>query len=216
MCIAGIRLLTQMRRKPDPEQRRLELCDAAITLLAEDGIKGLSHRKVDRAAGVPDGTTSFNFRTLAALVHAVAARVAALDLAELTDATADSPAAGEGDTRGASGLARLIMRSATGSPLIRTRARLELVLQSHRDATLAEAFHDSAELFLALHRDVVLRLQPPGAEVDPVQIDEQAYVLQTFIGGLMSAIAYGDRTIESAEQLDGIMSAIVSGLSTRR
>lgn len=205
-----------MRRKPDPEQRRLELCDAAIKLLAEDGIKGLSHRKVDRAAGVPDGTTSFNFRTLAALVHAVAARVAALDLEELTDATADSSAVGEGDPSGASGLARLIMRATAGPPLIRTRARLELVLQSHRDATLDEAFRDSAELFLALHRDVVLRLNPRGAEVDPAQIDEQAYVLQTFIGGLMSAIAFGDRTIESAEQLDGIMSAIVNGLSSRQ
>ena len=75
---------------------------------------------------------------------------------------------------------------------------------------------DSGELFLALHRDVVLRLQPSGAEVEPAQIDEQAYVLQTFIGGLMSAIAYGDNTIESAEQLDGIMSAIVGGLSSRR
>lgn len=206
-----------MRRKPDPEQRRLELCDAAITLLAEDGIKGLSHRRVDRAAGVPDGTTSFNFRTLAALVHAVAARVAALDLEELTIATAASPpAAGDGETSGVSGLARLIMRSSTGPPLIRSRARLELVLQSHRDVTLAEAFRDSGELFLALHRDVVLRLQPTGAEIEPAQIDEQAYVLQTFIGGLMTAIAHGDKTIESAEQLDGIMSAIVSGLSSRR
>ncbi|BBY27145.1 TetR family transcriptional regulator C-terminal domain-containing protein [Mycolicibacterium sediminis] len=205
-----------MRRKPDPEQRRLELCDAAITLLAEDGIKGLSHRKVDRAAGVPDGTTSFNFRTLAALVHAVAARVAALDLEELTIATAASPAAGDGETSGVSGLARLIMRSSTGPPLIRSRARLELVLQSHRDVTLAEAFRHSGELFLALHRDVVLRLQPSGAEIEPAHIDEQAYVLQTFIGGLMTAIAHGDNTIESAEQLDGIMSAIVSGLSARR
>jgi DNA-binding transcriptional regulator YbjK len=199
-----------MRRKPDPEQRRLGLCDAAIKLLADEGIKGLTHRKVDRAAGVPDGTTSFNFRTLSALMHAVAMRIAALDLEELTNATA--PAAG--DSSGASGLARLIISSATGSPLIRSRARLELVLQANRDASLAHAFQDNSRRFLELHRDFVDRLQPVGANVAPDELYEQARVLQTFIGGLMSEIAYGDRAIETAEQLDRVMAAIVAGLSS--
>ena len=71
-----------MRRKPNLQQRRRELCDAAIRLLADDGIKGVSHLKVDRKASVPAGTTSFYFRTRAALLHAVAERVAELDLKE--------------------------------------------------------------------------------------------------------------------------------------
>ncbi len=71
------------RRKPNPDQRRRELCDAAIQLLADDGAKGLSHLKVDGRAGVPDGTTSFYFRTRSALLHAVAERMVELDLAAL-------------------------------------------------------------------------------------------------------------------------------------
>ncbi len=199
-----------MRRKPDPEQRRLALCDAAIKLLADEGIKGLTHRKVDRAAGVPDGTTSFNFRTLSELMRAVAMRVAALDMEELAEATA--PAAGDGS--GASGLARLIIGSAKGSPLIRSRARLELVLQANRDASLAHVFQDNSQRFLELHRDFVDRLQPAGADAEPEEMYGQARVLQTFIGGLMSEIAYGDRVIETAEQLDRVMAAIVAGLSS--
>ena len=68
------------RRKPNPTERRRDLCDAAIQLLAEDGAKGLSHLKVDRKADVPDGTTSFYFRTRSALLRAVAERLAELDL----------------------------------------------------------------------------------------------------------------------------------------
>src|SRR6201982_4075974 len=73
----------QKRRKPNPDQRRRELCDAAIQLLADDGAKGLSHLKVDGRAGVPDGTTSFYFRTRSALLRAVAERMVELDLAAL-------------------------------------------------------------------------------------------------------------------------------------
>ena len=65
------------------------MCDAAIQLLADDGAKGLSHLKVDRKAGVPDGTTSFYFRTRSALLRAVAERLAELDLASL-QSVADS------------------------------------------------------------------------------------------------------------------------------
>ena len=83
------------RRKPNPAERRRDLCDVAIQLLADDGAKGLSHLKVDRKAGVPDGTTSFYFRTRSALLRAVAERLAELDLASL-QSVADS-ADGRGD-----------------------------------------------------------------------------------------------------------------------
>lgn len=55
--------------------RREDLGDAAISVVAEDGLKGLTHRAVDAAADVPAGTTSNYFRTRQALVEAVAARI---------------------------------------------------------------------------------------------------------------------------------------------
>jgi DNA-binding transcriptional regulator YbjK len=198
---------TYTRRKPDPDTRRRELCDAAIELLAEDGMKGLSHLKVDRRLGVADGTTSFYFRTRSALVDAVAERVTDLDLIELSTATRPAPAA-----QGPSGLARLVMASATGEPLARTRARHELALQANRDPELAAVLRRNSDRFSGLIRDFVVRMQSGDNALAPAVIDEQTYVLTTFIGGVLLSFAAGDATLIGAEQLDRIMTALVAGI----
>jgi AcrR family transcriptional regulator len=92
------------------------LCDAAIQLLADHGANGVTHRKVDRQAGVPDGTTSFYFRTRLALLRGVAERVAELDLADLRSAGTD--------------LATVVVHAGTEPWRSRTRARYELMLQA--------------------------------------------------------------------------------------
>ncbi len=200
-----------MRRKPNPEQRRRELCDAAIRLLAQDGVKGLSHLKVDRTAGLPDGTTSFYFRTRSALVNAAAARVAELDLKDLSAATADSGRSAGSSP--ASGLSNLVIRSASGARLLRTKARNELALQASRDADLDEALSRYNERFLALIRDVVVRLQPKG-EPDGALVDEQAYAVMTFISGVMLAFNRGDHRIRTAAELEVLICGIVDGVGT--
>lgn len=200
-----------MRRKPNPDQRRRELCDTAIRLLAEDGVKGVSHLKVDRKAGVPDGTTSFYFRTRSALLQAVAIRISELDLEDLT-AAARSQSSPDAVTGGhPSALATLVMRSARGARLVRTKARYELALQAVRDPLLDEAFRSYRDQFHALIRDVVLQLRPAEADPDQALADRQAYVVMMFISGVMQASAGGDRRIRSAEELDGLISGIVAG-----
>jgi|SRR3954470_20242068 DNA-binding transcriptional regulator YbjK len=61
--------------------RRDALLDAAITLLGEQGIRGVTHRAVDAAAGLPAGSTSNYFRTRDALLNAVVDRFAAREKA---------------------------------------------------------------------------------------------------------------------------------------
>ena len=61
--------------------RRDELLDAAISVLGERGIHGLTHRAVDAAAGLPAGSTSNYFRTRDALLDAVVERFAARERA---------------------------------------------------------------------------------------------------------------------------------------
>jgi DNA-binding transcriptional regulator YbjK len=56
--------------------RREQLLDAAITVLGESGMHGLTHRSVDAAAGLPAGSTSNLFRTRDALLEAVVERFA--------------------------------------------------------------------------------------------------------------------------------------------
>jgi DNA-binding transcriptional regulator YbjK len=58
---------------PNPE-RRAQILDAAIGILADVGVGGLTHRQVDDRAGLPAGTTSNYFRTRQALLEATAAR----------------------------------------------------------------------------------------------------------------------------------------------
>jgi DNA-binding transcriptional regulator YbjK len=63
--------------------RRSQLADAAIATLAREGSRGLTHRAVDRAAGVPEGSTSFYFRSRLDLLRATVGRLAELDAAEI-------------------------------------------------------------------------------------------------------------------------------------
>lgn len=199
----------QKRRKPDPDRRRRELCDAAIELLAEHGAKGLSHLKVDALAGVPDGTTSFYFRTRSALLLAVAERMAELDLATLQE-VADS--AGLDDASSASSLAKLVIQSGEGPQLSRTKARYELTMQATRDPAIAATLQRATDAFTKLHHDILVQLLPHGADLDPAVVDDLSNVMMTFINGLLLRLAHGDRIIESPEQLDGVLSAIVAGI----
>ena len=57
--------------------------DAAIEVIAAEGMRGLTHRAVDRAAGLPDGSTSYYARTRLALLELTADRMVALDEAEI-------------------------------------------------------------------------------------------------------------------------------------
>ena len=49
--------------------RRTEILDAALRVLAEHGMRGLTHRAVDAAAGIAPGSTSYYFRSRSALVE---------------------------------------------------------------------------------------------------------------------------------------------------
>jgi DNA-binding transcriptional regulator YbjK len=68
---------------PMPNDRFAVLTDAAIDVLADAGMRGLTHRAVDTRAGLPQGTTSAYFRTRKALIEAVVRRLADLDRADL-------------------------------------------------------------------------------------------------------------------------------------
>src|SRR5689334_6718511 len=60
-----------------PRSPRMELLlSAALRVAAERGLRGLTHRAVDRAAGLPEGSCSAYLRTRKALVLALTEYVA--------------------------------------------------------------------------------------------------------------------------------------------
>lgn len=56
-------------------ERRIAIADAGLSVISTEGARGLSHRAVDRAAGVPIGTTSNYFGTRDALLAALGDRI---------------------------------------------------------------------------------------------------------------------------------------------
>jgi DNA-binding transcriptional regulator YbjK len=204
-----------MKRRLNAEERRRVLCDAAIEVLAQEGARGLTHRKVERRAGLPDGTTSSYFPTRSALLRATAERVAELDVADFEAVTTQpSPEAAAAATT-LSLLAEMVMRSAAGLALNRSRARYELALHAHRDAVLREAFDDAIAGFVALSEQAVMQVQPDGF-VDRALVEEQARAVTTFINGVMVRQVLGPRPVDSVEELTRLLHALVVGIAASR
>jgi AcrR family transcriptional regulator len=201
-----------MRRKPNVEQRRRELCDAAIELLAEDGARGLTHLRVDRRAGVADGTTSFYYQTRSALLRGATERVVKLDADDFIAAmkairpTDDDPAESL-----LSRLAEQAMRTAVEPERSRARARFELI--EAREPELGAVFTTLTDQFVAISEEAVAQVQPPDHPRDQELIKEQAYAVVTFLGGFLFRLANGTPGMANAEQLEGYLHAVIAGVA---
>ncbi|WP_369033930.1 TetR/AcrR family transcriptional regulator [Streptomyces adonidis] len=117
--------------------RRTVLADAAISVLADAGARGLTHRAVDTAAGLPSGTTSAYFRTRQALLTALVRRLVDLDQAELRELGEATPVprdTGELVT----GLVGFCARRLTGEGRRRSLARYACAIESVRHPELRE------------------------------------------------------------------------------
>jgi DNA-binding transcriptional regulator YbjK len=196
------------QRKRDGQQRRRELCDAAIQVMAEQGSRGLSHQRVDRCAGVPDGTTSYYYRTRAALLRGVAERVAEVDTENL-QSVIDEPAGSDPLTR----LAQLVMLQADGPGLSLNKARHELMLIATRDPELTEIQQSFSKHIRTSVRDAVVHLQADGTADDAVLTAAQTLAVTTFISGVFTRFVVDDHSISSAKQLERLLRAIVDAVS---
>lgn len=140
-------------------ERRTLIADSAIDLVAAAGLRGLTHRAVDGAAGLPAGSTSYYFRTRTALIGACYARLAELDLGDfdggaapppadrgavpaLTDLDA-APSPMDRDAAAAAVAALLYRWLTTGRS--RQLARFELSLEAARNPELATELHRAGQ-----------------------------------------------------------------------
>lgn len=203
------------RRKHNAAERRRQLADAAIELLGGNGVHGVSHPKVDDHAGVPAGTTSFYFRTRKALMHAMATRLAELDLADFS-MMAELAEDHATQFAGTAGLARIVMYVNSEPWLTRAKARYELALLAGRDAELAAALSDSADRLYALARDVVTQWHPAGSAPDPALVDDQAVATLAFINGIMLTFVAGQPAVDDAEHLDRLIQGVIAGVAQVR
>ena len=120
-----------------PTDRRTVLADAAIDVLAEAGIRGLTHRAVDRAAHMPPGTTSAYYRTRQALLTALVRRLVTLDQAEL-QATGERTPVPRSAEELVAGIAAFIEQRLTGDGRRRSLARYACAIESVHHPELRE------------------------------------------------------------------------------
>lgn len=165
------------RRRDTPRKQRA--VDAAIEVIAADGLRGLTHRAVDAAAGLPPGSTSSCFRTRPALVNAVLDRIVELDQASM----AAIPEIGWGiDT--AEQRAEIVdmltdlLDHSLGPARSRTLARLELYLDAPRRGELEP---ELAKAYQGFYTRVAAGMRAVGV-ADP---DEAAQLLIAQLDGLL-------------------------------
>jgi DNA-binding transcriptional regulator YbjK len=127
--------VTSPESPPALTPRRRVLLDAAVHVVADEGLRGLTHRAVDRRAGLPEGTCSAYFRTRQALQLAVADYVAAT-LAADVDALGAELRECSGEDRAVALTLALFERWLDERELI--LAKLEMSLEAPRNPAVAE------------------------------------------------------------------------------
>jgi DNA-binding transcriptional regulator YbjK len=112
---------------------RARALDAAIDLVGTEGLRALTHARVDERAGLPKGSTSNYFRTRAALLSGVVDWIVEREMPEV--GAAFSPASAADFVDAMCGLFEYTTR--TNRTL--TTARLVLFMEASHDSALREA-----------------------------------------------------------------------------
>jgi DNA-binding transcriptional regulator YbjK len=183
-----------------PGGRAGQVADAAIAVLADHGGRGLTHRAVDQAAGLPPGTTSNYARTREALLTLTLARIAELDLAE--------GAAGVAGSGLADGVAQMVHQWII-EPGRRQRflARLELAFEATRRPELRAAYDEMGRGF----RTEAARLLAAAGSAHP---ERDAWTLIAWVEGtaFYALAGAGGAAVPSLAELRAQVTALLASL----
>lgn len=170
-----------------PGASRADLvADTALALLAERGMRGLTHRAVDEAAGLPQGSTSNVARTRQALLELAVRRHAEREARLLSAEELPDPNGGPDAL--AEGLALAVHRSLTrGRELL--IARYELALEATRRPELRASYDATGAVF----RERLAAMLTAAGSPDPAR---HVLSLVAWADGLMFSCAAGSFSAE--------------------
>ena len=117
-----------------PAATRDRALEAAVELLGVEGVRALSHARVDDRAGLPPGSTSNWFRTRRALLGGIVEWIAERDVADFDPSSLPVVTGVEDLVAGLSAMTEL----QSGPYAARTRARYALFLELADDPRLGE------------------------------------------------------------------------------
>ncbi|MEU1319355.1 TetR/AcrR family transcriptional regulator [Streptomyces tibetensis] len=180
------------------------VADTALALLAERGMRGLTHRAVDELAGLPQGSTSNLARTRQALLELAVRRLADREARVLALHEMPGPEAGAGSL--ADALALATHRTLTQQRAL-TLARYELALEATRRPEL-RAFFDATG---ARFRDQLTALVAAMGSTDPAR---HTLSLIAWADGLMFSCVAGSfgADVPSLEEVRAGLRELLEGM----
>ncbi|MGW8353618.1 TetR/AcrR family transcriptional regulator [Streptomyces wedmorensis] len=164
-----------------PVSRADRIGDAALALLVERGMRGLTHRAVDERAGLPQGSTSNHARTRQALLEAAVRRQVQRESEVLTPHEIPGPDSGEAALVDALALALHRYLTDHRSLLV---SRYELALEATRRPELRTFFDTAGSAF---HTPLIAMMAAAGSP----EPERHALSLIAWCEGLMFSCAAG-------------------------
>ena len=172
--------VTASASPPALTPRRRALMEAALHVVADEGLRGLTHRAVDRRAGLPEGTCSAYFRTRQALQLAVTEHVAATLATDVDELAAELVECSGDEALAVELTLALFERWLDERELI--VAKLELSLEAPRNPAVAEALTASRTRLVGVVDGILTR-------ADKEHADGRAEALvASFVGLLIGAL----------------------------
>lgn len=211
-------MATSTTRAPGTSRADL-ITDAALALLAERGMRGLTHRAVDDRAGLPQGSTSNYARTRQALLEATVRRLAEREAQVLAPGELPMPGGEPADgvpgevTEGpdalVAGLALALHRYLTRHPELLI-CRYELALEATRRPELREFFDATGRQF----REPLVALMTAAGSAEP---ERHALSLVAWCEGLMFSCAVGSyhRSVPTTAELRTGFTELLRGMLGR-
>ena len=151
---------------PRPSPRQQVLLEAGTRVVAGAGLRGLTHRAVDREAGLAEGTCSAYLRTRLALLTALSEHVAARFADDIEHAThrIEEESARSGPPGSALAETSALLRGWLADPDL-LLARMELTLEGVRQPELAAVFARQSEQLVDLVAHAMASLQREGEDL---------------------------------------------------
>lgn len=181
--------------------RRTRIADAALTLLGREGSRSLTHRRVDREAGLPESSTSYYCKRRADLLALALERYAEIEHRDLMKYAAVFQGAMEPDV-----IARTVAAQITRWLKIQNRAllsaRFELFLSASRDPELAAIVRKNRKTF---RTTIESALKLAGATAPRLT----AKALISFMEGLLLDALRADEPVMTRPEIERVVRAIL-------
>lgn len=184
-------------KKPD---RRVVIADAALRVIGQDGARALTHRAVDIAAGLSQGSTSYYCRRRADLLALALRRHAELDRESLATLNAKLGKQAKSIADVNAHMAVALTKWVQAQESVHLAARFELFLACSREPELKAVLEEQRDQFV---RIVAARLRAHSV----ARPRSAAAALIALIEGLLLERVRVGRVVLRVRELEAVLAA---------